>query len=97
MAPIDHLLSFVTDTSGGLVSIHADLRGVEYLIEELERLRSQLLVDDCPHTHLFSSECAGDALTTTKLRDQPGEVNIVHHVKIYGWNEEWARRHGLKE
>jgi hypothetical protein len=96
MASPSHLLSFVTDATGTFLSIHADLPGIEYLIEELQLLRSQLLDDDCPHTHLFAPECAGDELTTTKLRDQPGEENVVIHVKIYGWNKEWAHRHGLK-
>lgn len=66
------------------------------LIDELEGLREQLELNDCPHTHLFSPESAGDELTATKLGDQCGEVNVVHHVNIYGWNEEWASRHGLK-
>jgi hypothetical protein len=90
------LLSFVTDATGKVVSVHADIHGVEFLIDELENLRSQLLVNDCPHTHLFSPECGGDELTMTKLNDQPAETNVVCHVKIYGWNEEWSRRHGLK-
>jgi Immunity protein 32 len=96
MAPSNYLLSFVTDASGDFLSVHADLGGVEVLIEELQRLRSQLLENDCPHTHLFSAEWGGGELTTTKLQNQPGEDNTVHHVKIYGWNEEWAVRHGLK-
>ena len=96
MPTTKHLLSFVTDASGAFVSIHADLSGVEYLIEQLQRIRAQLLEDECPHAHLFSPECAGDGLTTTKLPNQPDEDNIVHHVKIYGWNGEWARRHCLK-
>jgi len=92
----DHLLSFVTDASSQFLSVHADLRGIEYLIEKLQQLRLHLLENDCPHTHLFASDTAESELTTTKLRDQPDEENIVYHVKLYGWNEEWARRHGLK-
>jgi hypothetical protein len=92
----DYVLSFVTDESGQFLSIHADLRGIDLLIDELQSLRGQLLENDCPHTHLVADECGGDELTSTKLKDQPGEAKIVSHVKIYGWNEEWARRHGLK-
>lgn len=65
------------------------------LIDELESLREQLEMNDCPHTHLFGIT-PNDKLSTTKLADQEDEVNIVQHVKIYGWNEEWARRHSLK-
>jgi hypothetical protein len=64
------------------------------LIDELESLREQLESNDCPHTHLFSWGQGG--LTTTKLTDQESAVNIVDQVKIYGWNQEWAHRHGLK-
>ena len=91
-----HLLSFVTDASGTCLAVHADLAGITMLIDELEILREQLELNDCPHAHLFSFVGDRSELTTTKLADQEGEVNIVKDVKIYGWNEEWARRHGLK-
>lgn len=76
--------------------MHADLAGITMLIDELELLRQQLEKNDCPHTHLSSPEAAGDELTSTKIADQEHENNIVCHVKIYGWNEEWAVRHRLK-
>ena len=91
-----HLLSFVTDETGQYLTVHADLEGVKRLIEELEHVRDQLELDDCPHTHLFSEVAGGNELTNTKIADQEHEVNLVYHVKIYGWNEEWAIRHGLK-
>jgi hypothetical protein len=91
-----HLLSFVTDEPGRYVAVHADLAGITMLIDELEILREQLEQGDCPHTHLFSPEAVGVELTATKLADQENEKNIVCEVKIYGWNEEWAVRHGLK-
>lgn len=90
-----HLLSFVTDASGSYVAIHADLAGVTMLIDELERIREELELNDCPHAHLFSSVCGGDELTTSKLASQQREANSVHEVKIYGWNKEWSQRHGL--
>jgi hypothetical protein len=92
----DYLMSFVTDATGAYVAVHLDLQGVKNLIRELEGIKRQLELNDCPHSHLFS--CAGppDGLTGTKIASQENEVNIVHHVKIYGWNEEWAERHGLK-
>lgn len=90
-----HLLSVVTDTSGRYVAIHVDLRGVNMLIEELQDLKAELELNDCPHTHLFGYS-PGDKLTQTKLADQQDEVNIVGQVKIYGWNEDWAWKHRLK-
>lgn len=65
------------------------------LIAELDALRRQLELNDCPHTHLFSPVSGGSELTTTKLATQAIEANVVHHVKIYGWIKEWATRHGL--
>lgn len=92
---LPHLLSFVTDKSGSMVTIHADLSGIELLIRELEEIRELLNEDDCPHTHLFSRRATGNELTETKLQGQPAEEKIVHHVKIYGWNDDWAKKHGL--
>ena len=92
-----HLLSFVTNDDGSMVTIHADLAGVDLLIEELVRLRDQLNRDECPHTHLHSTEVPDGELSTAKLRDQPTEIHSVHHVKMYGWNREWKHRHGLME
>ena len=91
-----HLLSFVTDESGDYLAVHVDLAGLTMLIDELESLREQLERNDCPHAHLFSTMSGLSELTTTKLADQPCEAKAVQHVKIYGWNEEWALRHGLK-
>jgi len=78
-----------------MITIHADLPGVEFLIRKLESLRDALADQECPHTHLFSEGVAGEELSTSKLDNQPAEVNHVCHVKIYGWNSEWAVRHGL--
>lgn len=91
-----HLLSFATDRTGSMVSVHADLAGVRYLISQLEEIRDLLIENDCPHTHLFSGAQNSGELTTTKLTDHRDEVTVVSHVKIYGWNAEWAVKHGLK-
>jgi hypothetical protein len=93
---LTHLLSLVTSKDGDYVAVHAGVAGITLLIKELQALKRQLELDDCPHAHLFTADWAGDVLTTTKLADQEDENNIVHHVKIYGWNKEWASRHGLK-
>ncbi len=91
-----HLLSFVTDENGGQVVIHVDLAGVEFFIEELNRIKEKLEENDCPHTHLFTEERGGSELSNSKIVDQKDERNQVHHVKIYGWNEEWRRKNRLK-
>jgi hypothetical protein len=91
-----HVLSFVTNSSGDYLAVHADLAGITMLIDELEILRAQLKQNDCPHTHLFAREAGGEELTATTVADQQDESRVICHVKIYGWTEEWAVRHGLK-
>ena len=91
----EHLLSFVTDQDGGMVSIHTDLAGIKLLISKFQWLQAKLEKDICEHTHLGSWD--RDELTPSKLSTQPSEVHLVHHVKIYGWNETWATQHGLKK
>jgi hypothetical protein len=93
---LPYLLSFVTDDSGSFISIHADLNGVSALIDLLLEIKQQLEQNDCPHTHLFPRRGYGPYLTTTKLENHVGEINVAHQVKIYGWNDEWAVRHGLR-
>lgn len=89
-----HVLSFVTNSDGSYVAIHLDLEGARHLREELDYLIEELEKDDCPHTHLFQPPFG--ILTGAKLHDQSCESNVVGEVKIYGWNDEWAKRHGLK-
>ena len=89
----NYLLSFVTDESGQMVSVHLDLNGVNHLIDTLEGIRDELIEDDCPHRHLFSHD---EGLTSTMLFDQELEQKSVWHVKIYGWNDEWAQKHRLR-
>ena len=93
MTSTSHLVSFVTNQDGKMVTIHVDLPGVQLLIRELALLREAIKENDCPHTHMLSAEVAGEELSSTKLEDQPAEVNNVCHVKIYGWNSEWAVHH----
>ncbi len=91
----DHLLSLVTDEEGAQVTIHLDLAGVNYLLAELNNIKENLEKNDCPHTHLLSSDWGGSELTTSKLSSQKEEVNSIHHLKVYGWNEEWKKKHNL--
>jgi hypothetical protein len=89
------LLSLVTDEDGTYIAVHLDLAGTDFLIKELQAIRDQLEKNECPHTHLFSDVMGSNELTTTKLSGQEEEVNQVHHVKIYGWNQEWKQKHNL--
>lgn len=90
-----YLLSVVTDEDGTQVFMHLDLAGINYLLKELGHLKAQLENNDCPHSHLFTEEWGGGELTNTKLADQKDEKHQVHHLKIYGWNDEWKVKHKL--
>jgi hypothetical protein len=91
-----HLLAFVADKDGNQVFLHADLAGVEYLIKELEYLRKELKNNDCPHTHLFSEDWGSGELSTSTMLNKDAEGLAVHHLKMYGWNNEWVKKHGFK-
>lgn len=91
----EKLISFVTDDDGSQLSLHLDLKGCNELIGELEKLKKSLEENDCPHIHLFTEEWGAGELTPTKIASQESEVTQVHHVKIYGWNNEWKVKHGL--
>ena len=91
----DHLISLVTDQDGNQVFLHVDLAGVDMLLSELNYIKAELEKNDCPHSHLYSEDWGGSGLTATKLKDHKDEVNCVHHLKIYGWNSAWKKKHEL--
>ncbi len=91
------MIAFVTNPKSGEVFIHADFEG----LAEMERLFGALKngggADDCPHSHLFGPTSGGDELAETMLdQEQDAGCISIAHVKIYGWTDEWARKHGLK-
>ena len=91
----DHLLSILADHEGQLF-VHADAKGLDLLIKSLQRLRNKLAEGKCDHDHLMTKAWAGDG----ELTESPGcekEGDIVHHMKLYGWTDEWARKHGFIE
>ncbi len=94
MAKPDYTLSFVADQKGQL-AVHADAKGLSVLISALERLKRKVESGICDHDHLHSDSWAGDELSETSGCEREGD--IVHHVKIYGWTDEWAYNHGFKK
>ena len=87
-----YLLSFVADPERHMLSVHMDLNGANALIERLELIRDALANDACEHDHLF----AEDGLTSSKLVPNESDYANIGHVKVYGWNDEWAMKHGLR-
>lgn len=93
MAKPDHTLAFVTDHKGQLF-VHADAKGLAYLIGSLERLKKKVEAGECDHGHMHSDAWAGDELSESKGCETDGD--IIHHVKLYGWTDEWAKKHGFR-
>ena len=90
------LLSFVTDSSGSVVSVHADLSGLKKLKDSVELMISKLESNECDNDHLRTEDWAGYELTASMLKsEKESGCNQVHHVKIYAWNPEWKTKHEL--
>lgn len=94
--PPDHLLSVVFDPEGDVVYLHADRAGLEHLRGVVDRLIRGLDNGECPHDHLMSPDWGSWELTTSMLeRERECGCRTVHHVKVYSWDDEQKRKHGL--
>lgn len=92
------MLSLVTEPDGNVVYLHADAAGIAQLERVLSRLKAALANGDCAHDHLHTPAWASDELSESMLgQEREKGCKQVHHLKIYGWTEEWASKHGLKK
>ena len=92
------MLSIVADANGDVVYLHADLAGLEALEQAIASLRQHVANDECEHSHLFSKAWGGGELTESMLsQEQASGCRQVHHLKLYGWSQEWAHKHGLSK
>ncbi len=89
----EHLLCFVIDDNDQLF-IHADAAGIDLLMRSLSHIRKKIDENNCDHDHLMTESWGGWELTEPAACKKEGR--IIHHVKIYGWTEEWAQKHQLK-
>ena len=91
MTQPDHVLTFVRGEEGELF-MHADAKGLSVLIRALEGLKKKAEAGISEHEHLMTPSWAGSELSEKKGTES-GE--LIHHLKLYGWTEEWARKHGF--
>jgi hypothetical protein len=90
------VLSAVAEPEGDVIYIHADAAGVAMLEKVVAHLKKGLGDGDCPHDHLMSLSWGGNELTESMLAQERAKgCKQVHHVKVYGWTDEWASRHEL--
>jgi hypothetical protein len=87
---MEHVLSFSTD--GEQVFIHADAAGLDFLIKTLTNIRTKIDEDVCEHDHLFTDSWGSGELSDGILDK---DAHLVNHVKVCGWTNEWAEKHGL--
>jgi hypothetical protein len=90
------VLNVVTEPDGDVVYIHADAAGVAALEKAIAYLKRGISAGECPHDHLFSVSWGGNELAETMLPQEKAKgCKQVHHLKLYGWTDEWALKHGL--
>lgn len=88
-----HTLTFVADHEGQLF-VYADAKGLAHLIASLEQLKQRVDAGECGHDHLYSDAWAGSDLSESKGCESTGD--LIHHVKLYGWTDEAAEKHGFR-
>ncbi len=86
----EHVLALFSDNEGQ-VSLHADDKGLEILITALQRLRQKISETTCEHDHLIT-EAWGGSGELTEAQGCETEGQLVHHLKLYGWTDEWAKK-----
>lgn len=87
----DHLLTFELGKEKDELHICTDVNGLDFLIEQLSRLRERMKTQDSEHLHLFTEEWGGFELSS---ESQVGE--IINHVKIISWNSSLVGGEGTK-
>jgi len=86
-----HVLALVR-TSESVVHLHADIAGLDRLIQALTFVRDKTVQGICEHEHLMSHSWGGHDLSE---HSGPENGELVHHLKIFGWTDDWAAKHGF--
>ena len=95
MAQKDYVLNLTLDTVG-VVHLHADETGLDRLISTLQSLKAHLAKGECEHEHMMSEDWGGYGLSLANSSMAEGHLP-VHHLKIYAWTDEWARKNGFNK
>jgi len=84
----------VANHDASMITIHADLQGLDFLIGTLHRIRQLVSEGECEDRRLYCDDAFGAELSSTLLQSE-AETKIVEHVRIYGWTHEWVIKHKL--
>jgi hypothetical protein len=94
MSDEKRLLAFVVSEEQDQIFLQLDKEGIEILMRSLERIKKHLDKGELEHEHLFSEDWGGWELSLSDQVDK-GKGKPIHHVKIYGWTDEWADKNGF--
>ena len=95
MSKPHHVLNLTQDPSG-VVHLHVDKNGLDCLITRLCKLRAHLENGECEHDHFMTESWAGQDLSENNQIMEAGH-STVHHLKVFGWTDEWATKHGFNK
>ena len=90
----DYTLNLTQDGEG-TVHLHADEAGLDALISKLQDVKTGVQEGICEHDHLMTEDWGGDDLSVKNGIISDGH-SFVHHLKIFGWTEEWIKKHGFE-
>ena len=90
----EHVFALFADNDGQAF-LHADDKGLEILITALQRLRQKISEDKCDHDHLMTEAWGGDG-ELTEIEGSENQGQLIHHLKLYGWTDEWAKKNEFK-
>ena len=92
-----HLLAVVVDgKQEGLMSIHLDLAGLDYLVSQLSHIRKKLVENQVEHFHMFSEDWGDGTLSISRMGEAQEDGKPIHQINTYGWTDEWVEKHGFK-
>lgn len=90
----EHILNLTSDPEG-VVYLHADQKGLEFLIQRLQKLKDHLDRGECEHDHFMSDSWGGYELSEENGLTEKNH-SLVHHLKVMAWTDDWATKHGLR-
>jgi hypothetical protein len=79
----DYLLTFELSPEKDQLHICADETGLDFFIDQLNRLRKSIVNDKSDHIHLMTEEWGG-----YELSSEPQIGTLLNHVKIICWKQE---------
>ncbi|TON86747.1 methylhydantoinase [Vibrio parahaemolyticus] len=81
------MLTFENDREDEKLDIHADIEGLKYLRTVIDSLIEQSEKNGNEHIHLMSEDWGGPSSGLSNEKQHPNN-ELIHHVKIYCWDNQ---------